>query len=308
MHSKSLIAATVLSFAAWLSPAAAEPPRVVATIKPVHSLVAGVMQGVATPHLLLKGAASPHAYAMTPSDAAALQGADLVVWVGEGMETFLLKPMAALPKRTRVLALDDAPGIALLDVREGGAWDEHDDHGHEHGHEHEEAKDMHLWLDPMNAQRAVEALADTLSGMDPANAARYAANAEAVLARLDTLDGELRETLAPLRGRPYIVFHDAYHYFEQSYGLSAVGSITVNPDVAPGAKTLRAIRKKLTDSKARCVFREPQFTPKLVATVTEGLSVKTGILDPLGADLPEGPDAYFLLMRNLADGLRTCLM
>ena len=316
MHSRNLLAAALLALTAQLAPAAAEPPRVVATIKPVQSLVAGVMQGVAQPHLLLKGAASPHAYAMTPSDAAALQGADLIVWVGEGMETFLLKPLAALPQRTRILPLDAVPGITLLDLREGGDWDEHDhDHGHGHdakdhdAHEDEhEQKDMHLWLDPINAQRIVEAVADALSELDPANAARYAANADAVLARIDGLDGELRDRLAPLRDRPYIVFHDAYHYFEQSYGLTAVGSVTVNPEAAPGAKSLRAIRKKLVDSKARCVFREPQFTPKLVATVTEGTPVRTGVLDPLGADLPEGPDAYFLLMRNLADGLRACLL
>lgn len=290
--------------------AAAEPPRVVVTIKPVHSLVAGVMQGVGTPHLLLKGAASPHAYAMAPSDATALQAADLVVRVGEGLETFLQKPLKALPKKTKVLTLDDAPGLTLLDIREGDAWGEHD-HGHEgHGHEghdHDE-KDMHLWLDPMNGQAIVEAAVDSLAALDPANAARYADNGKAVIARLEALDDDLRQRLAPLRGIPYVVFHDAYQYFEQSYGLGAVGSITLNPDVAPGAKRLRAIRKTLTDSKARCVFREPQFAPKQVATVTEGSTVKTAVLDPLGADLPEGPDAYFTLMGNLAEGLRGCLL
>lgn len=314
MLPKMLLASALLALSTQISPAAAEPPRVVATIKPVHSLIAGVMLGVGTPYLLLKGAASPHAYAMTPSDAAALQSAGLVVWVGEGLETFFLKPLSTLPDRTRVLALDEAPGVTLLDIREGDDWDEHDhDHGHgdkhDHaGHDEHEQKDMHLWLDPLNAQRIVETAAHTLSEMDPTNAARYAANAEAMLSRLDGLDGELRGSLMPLRDRPYIVFHDAYHYFEQSYGLKAVGSIAVNPEVSPGAKRLRAIRKKLVDSKARCVFREPQFAPKLVATVTEGTTVRTGVLDPLGADLPEGPDAYFTMMRNLADGLRACLL
>ena len=303
--------------ALWLSlvsiPAAAEAPRVVVTIKPVHSLVAGVMQGAGVPHLLLKGAASPHAYAMTPSDAAALQAAGLVIWVGEGLETFLRKPLKALPETTRVLALDDAPGMTLLDIRQGDGWGEHDhDHGksgaHGHGDHGHDEKDMHLWLDPMNAKAIVEAAVNALSALDPANRDLYVRNGAAVTARLDALDDDLRRQVAPLREAPYIVFHDAYQYFEQSYRLGAVGSITINPEAAPGAKRLRAIRKTLVDSKARCVFREPQFAPKLVATVIEGTTVRTGVLDPLGADLPDGPDAYFTLMSNLAAGLRECLL
>ena len=338
---------------------AGEAPKVVTSIAPVHSLVAGVMEGVGEPDLLVRGGGSPHSYSLRPSEAQALQQADLVFWIGDDMEVFLRKPLEALAGDAEVVELANAPGIRLLDNREGGAWEghdhhgeseghddhghgahaeakhehddhAHDDHGHDdHGHDdhaHEEhghddhdhgehghddhahgEKNLHIWLDPHNAKRIVEAAVAELSKQDPANAARYRSNGEAVLARLDALDEELASTMESIRELPFIVFHDAYHYFEDRYGLNAAGSITVSPDRAPGAKRLSEIREKVADAGAVCVFSEPQFEPALVDTVVEGTPARTGVLDPLGAEIEPGPAAYETLLRNLANDLRTCL-
>ena len=332
----------------------AAAPEVVVTIKPVHSLVAAVMDEVAEPTLLVKGAASPHSYSLRPSDAKALNQARLVFWVGEGLESFLIEPLEALSDKAKVVEVATLPGIGLRDTREGGAWERHvhdegeehdhdghaseagghahekDDHDHaaghaEHGHDehahdehahdehahaehgHAEGKDMHLWLDPANAKAIVEAAVKSLSDIDPANAGRYQANGKAALARLDALDEELKAALAPVKGAPFVVFHDAYQYFEAHYGLNAVGSISVSEGRAPGAKRLREVRAKIAETGARCVFAEPQFEPALVATVIEGTSARTGVLDPVGADLAEGPEAYGEILRGLAGALNKCL-
>ncbi len=313
-------------------PAWSGPPEVVVSIKPLHSLVASVMGDVGVPSLLLKGSASPHGYSLRPSDAKALNRAKLIFWVGEGMETFLVEPLEALSGQARLIEIAELPEIELLDAREGGAWevhahDDHEEHAeaehhaerHEHAdeakdHEHaehaghtEHDKNLHLWLDPHNAEVIVKAAVKALGEADPANAARYQANGEATLAELEMLDGELRRDLSPVKDTPFVVFHDAYHYFEAHYGLTAVGSISVDEGRTPGAKRLREVREKIVQSGARCVFSEPQFEPALVATVIEGTPARTGVLDPLGAELAAGPAAYGQIMRGLAASLNKCL-
>lgn len=321
---RSLAAAAVLALAAAV--ARADAPQVVASIMPVHSLVAGVMDGVGEPVLLVKGGGSPHTYSLRPSEAAALQDADVIFWIGPGLEAFLETPLEALPHHARVVALHEVDGVTLLPYRAGGAWEkhmhhhgeghadhdvhEHEEHAaeHHHGDEHEHgAMDMHIWLDPDNARAMVAGIVASLSSADPANAARYAANGEAMTARIDAVDKELTAELAPDRGRPYVVFHDAYQYFDHHYGLSPVGSITLSPDRAPGAGRLMAIREKIKDTGATCVFAEPQFEPAVIGTVVEGTGARTGVLDPLGADLTPGPDAYPTLLRNLGAALTACL-
>lgn len=306
---------------------AAEPPQVVVSIKPIHSLVAAVMQGSAEPKLLIPSGASPHTYSLKPSDARALQQADLVFWVGDGLETFLLKPLAALPARAQVVELAEAPGVTLLPYREDGPWEAHDhaaghadahDHGrvdkHEphdegHDHEHEAGKlDMHVWLDAGNAQAMVRAAAAALTSADPERAETYAANAERTIARLQSMDGALRAELTPLAGRAYVVFHDAYQYLEHRYGLTPAGSITVSPERQPSAQRVRAIRAKVAGAGAVCVFSEPQFEPALVKTLIEGTPARTGVLDPDGGiGIPPGPDAYFTMMQDLGNSMRGCL-
>ena len=281
---------------------------VVASIEPVHSLVAAAMQGAGTPHLIVQGGSSPHAYSLKPSDAAALQEAAVVVWVGEGLEAFLEPAIETLSDEARVVELAEAPGLTTLPYREGGTWDAHDDEHeseeHEHGHDD---IDMHLWLDPENAKAMVNAVAAALIEADPDNSGIYTANARIMAYRLDQLIEETEYDLAPVKDVPFVVFHDAFQYFDTRFGLNNVGSITVNPEQQPGAQRLQQIRARIADLGARCVFAEPQFEPRLVQVAVEGTEARTGTLDPLGADLPDGPELYFELMRRNAAALKACL-
>jgi zinc transport system substrate-binding protein len=323
-------------------PVAGAEIDVVASIKPVHSLVAGVMQGIGEPVLLVKGTGSEHSYNLRPSQARALEQAEVVFWVGETMETFLVKPLEALAGNAKVIELWQVPGLTLLATREGGMWeahehgddpagadadhhkgehaDEHEDEGEHAAHEGEHAEeheagadrahgetDMHIWLDPGNAKVLAAAIATELADADPENAAIYRANAERLRQQLDELDRSLEDRLATVANRPYVVFHDAYQYFEHRYGVKAVGAITINPTVRPGAQRLGEIHERLERLDAACVFAEPQFEPTLVQTVIEGTNAQTGVLDPLGAGLDVGPDQYFQLMNSLADSLVNCL-
>ena len=294
---------------------AADAPKVVVSIKPIHSLVAAIMQGVGTPDLIVDGAASPHTYALKPSNARSLQEAKVVFWVGPGMEAFLQKPLAALGSNATIVELDDAPGITKLKFREGGAFEPHDDgdeheasDDHAHGHDHDHGEfDTHLWLDPHNAKAMVSEITTSLVAADPVNALTYQANQKALNDKLDALDTEIASTLAPVKDKPFIVFHDAYQYFEHRYGVRVSGSITVSPETIPGAQRVAEIHSKVADLGATCVFAEPQFEPKLVNVVLEGTSAKSGTLDPEAATLPQGPDLYFDLMRGIASSLKACL-
>jgi zinc transport system substrate-binding protein len=306
---------------------------VVVSIKPVHSLVAGVMEGTVEPTLLVKGTGSEHSYSLRPSEARALEQAEVVFWVGETMETFLVKPLQALASDATVVELWEAPGLVLLGTREGGMWQAHE-HGHgdahadgegehaeeheaedaaEHEGEHAEADhahgetDMHVWLDPGNAKVLTATIATVLSEADPENASIYHANAARLRQQLDELDGSLEDKLATVADRPYVVFHDAYQYFERRYGVKAVGAIAINPTLRPSAQRLEEIHERLEEFDAACVFAEPQFEPALVDTVIEGTNAKKGVLDPLGAALDTGPNQYFQLMNDLADSLVNCL-
>ncbi len=302
-----------LMVAASNTPAAAKP-KVVVTIKPLHALVAGVMIGVGTPDLLVKGAASPHTYALKPSDARLLNGADLFFRMSERVEPFTVKVTKSLPKRVQVVTLRNAPGLELLEIRTGTTFERHTDGGHKHDHDHDrdhadeaDTIDGHAWLDPDNAKAMVASIEQALSAKDPANAAVYKANAQALTAKLDALAAELEQALQPVAGKAYIVFHDAFQYLEKRYGLNAAGSISISPEVPPSAKRLTELRKKVTSLAATCVFAEPQFDTRLVKNLIEGTPARTGTLDPEGGRLEPGPELYFALMRELAANLRGCL-
>jgi zinc transport system substrate-binding protein len=302
-----------LGLFAIAAPTLAEAPRVVATTKPVHSLVAAVMGDVGTPDLIVKGAASPHTYSLRPSDAANLEAADVVFWTGHGLELFLEDSIGTLAPNAAIVALSENPAIDLLPVRAGGAFEAHaddDDDGHAHEHEHEhdhDAMDMHFWLDPVNAVAMVSQIAATLSEADPEHADAYAANAAAESARLTELVAAVEARLAPVKDKPFIVFHDAYQYFERRFGLAVAGSITVTPDTLPGAQRVRDLHARVAAAGAACVFAEPQFEPAVVNTIIEGTAAKAGTLDPEGAGLTEGADLYPQLIAGLADGLLACL-
>ena len=297
-------------------------PNVAASIKPIHSLVSSVMEGIAAP-LLLVEAGSPHTYSLKPSQAKYLQEVDAVFWVAHDVETFLEKPLELIPKKTAVVELGETEGLIELSLREGGLFDshghddhdkhdEHDDHDkHDNHAKHDDQghgeHDPHFWLDPLNAKVMVREIQQQLASIDPLNAARYESNAKETEARLDKLVIEIEAELAGLQGSEFITFHDAYQYFENRFGVKAIGTITVSPEVMPGAKRLKELREKVKSSKATCVFSEPQFQPKVVAVLTDGTDAGTGVLDPLGAELKPGIDLYPTLIRQMAKALKDCL-
>jgi zinc transport system substrate-binding protein len=292
---------------------AAEPaPRVVVSIPPVHALVARVMAGIGSPELLIPGQVSPHSFALRPSDARRLASADLIVWVGPGLETSLPGPLATLAGAARQLAVIDAPGIEHLAVREGGVWGEHaheeaeaPTHNHElHG---DAAIDAHIWLDTGNARAIVAAVADALVAIDTAHADAYAANRDAAQAELAALTEELHARLAPVRDRPFVVLHDAYQYFERQYALTAVGAIVFTPDIRAGARRLVELRAEIRARNARCIFAEPQVALGQMQAVAEGTGARIGTLDPIGAALTPGADLYAQMMRDLAADAIDCL-
>lgn len=295
-------------------------PHVVVSTKPLHSLVAQVMAGVGEPDLLVTGNTSPHTYSLRPSDAAALEAADIVFWTGHGLELFLEGSLDILANDALVVELVRAPGIKLLPLRDGGvlenqAADEdgegighrHDYDDHHNYHHHDGVGDMHFWLDPGNATYMVDAMAAALSDADPDNAATYSANAASTIVELEALASQIEKRLEPLRGRRFIVFHDAFQYFEDRFDLALVGSITVSPEIAPGAQRIEELRRAVVELGAICVFAEPQFEPAIVETVIEGTEAKAGILDPEGGNLPAGRDHYAALLNGLADNLVACL-
>lgn len=337
------LAALLLASAAMIGASnAMAAPNVVVSIKPIHSLVAAIMDGIAEPQIIVDGGASPHTYSLKPSNARALENADVVFWVGDGLEKFLEKPLESLAGKATVIELDDAPGIERLKFREGGPFEAHDhgeheghdhaeaeghdhegqdhahegekghahesenEHAHEDGHEHDEY-DMHLWLDPANAKAMAVEIEKTLMTADPANAKTYQDNTKKLVDNLDALDKELAAAVAPIKDKPFIVFHDAYQYFEHRYGVKTAGSITVSPENMPGADRIKQIQAKVKELNATCVFAEPQFEPKLVNVVIEGTNAKSGTLDPEAGTLEAGPDLYFKLMRGIASSLKNCL-
>lgn len=317
--------------------------NVVTSVKPVHSLVAAVMQGVGEPDLIIEGAGSPHNYALKPSQARMLEQASVIFWVGEELEAFLEKPLETVGANAKSVALINAHDLIKLELREGGAFEDHghdeeaahddhdhaetaqaahdDDHDHDHDHDHDQkeaaeagheghdhgAFDAHVWLDPANAKAMVHEIEEVLVAADPDNATQYEANAEAVMGKLDALILEVSAELEPVKDKGFIVFHDAYQYFENRFGIMAAGSITVSPEVMPGAQRVREIQTRLMEVGVSCVFAEPQFEPKLISTIIEGTSAKSGIIDPLGADLEAGPELYFQIIRNMATSIKTCL-
>ena len=284
--------------------AADAPPDVIASIAPIHSLAAGVMDGIGAPALLVTGGRTPHEFALRPSDVRRLRSAKLVIWVGPVLEPHLARAIDAQARNARIVTLMARPEIRLLPARRGDAWETH-----EHGHDHAERdrSDPHVWLSPGNAAAIASVIARELAALDPAHGARYAANAARNEGRIRALDTELARRLAPIREQRYLVFHDAYRYFESHYRLSPLGAVSLVAGRAPGARRMTQLRDWAQQGKARCIFREPQFAPAAVATIRKGTGLAEGVLDPLGASIAPGPDHWFALMNGLADGLTSCL-
>ena len=326
---------SILSILTFFTPANAEI-KVVASIKPIHSLASYLMDGIAKPDLIVDGYASPHGFAMKPSHAKMLQNADLIFWVGEDLESFLEKPLSSIAKKAEKIELMETKGLQVLKFRERNIFDEHDhddhdhddhgkkedDHDHDHddhgkkeddhddhghddhdGHAHGEF-DPHIWLDPINAKAMLNEMAEHLIENDPKNEAKYKSNLAKALQEIDKLTIDVMTDLSSSVAS--IVFHDAYQYFEKRFNVNILGAFTVNTDVMPGAEQLAEIREIIEHDKVACVFSEPQFNPDIIKAVAKDMNIKTGVVDPLGATLDPGKDLYFNLIRNMSASFKGC--
>ena len=320
---------TILSLVSFITPVNADV-KVVTSIKPLHSLASYLMDGVGKPDLIVDGYASPHGFSMKPSHAKMLQNADLIFWVGEGMENFLEKPLNSIAKKAEKIELMETKGLQVLKFRERNIFDEHDhddhddhakkeddhdDHDHDdhgkkeddhddhEGHNHGEY-DAHIWLDPINAKVILFEMSKHLIELDAKNESVYRDNLSKAYNEIDKLTkdvtAELDQSVAS------IVFHDAYQYFEKRFNINILGAFTVNTDVMPGAEQLAEIREIIEHDKVSCVFSEPQFNPDIIKAVAKDMNIKTGVIDPLGATLDSGKDLYFKLIKNMSESFKGC--
>jgi zinc transport system substrate-binding protein len=278
--------------------------KVLTSIKPLQLIATAVQDGVAIPEVLLPPGASPHNYALRPSDVRKVQSVDLMYWIGPDMEGFL--PRVLNGRTLPSVAVQDLPGMKLRRFAE-------DSHSHaedadEHDHDHRPGSlDAHLWLSPINARVIAAKMAADLSAADPANAARYQSNLKAFDERLDALDLRLKKRLAGIEGKPYFVFHEAFDYFEDAYGLKHTGVFSVAAEVQPGAQHVAAMRARLQEVGKTCVFSEPPLRPRLAETLVAGLPVKLAELDALGGYTPATAQGYEQVMEKLGNDLAGCL-
>jgi zinc transport system substrate-binding protein len=337
---------SLICFFTLIASAKAEP-KVVVSIKPVHSIVTSVMKGVGEPSLLIDGSTSPHNFTLKPSQAKSLQEANVIIWVSHNLETFLERSLENVSPKTKVLEISDIKNLVTHEFREHddhdghkdeakhddhddhgdhkheAKHDDHDDHGdHKHeakhddhddhagheGHNHEAGGvDPHLWLDTQNMIVIAEEVTNTLVETDPANADKYKANSKALKAKLTDLNGQLEAIVKTSKGKPYVVFHDAYQYFEKQYGLKAPTPITINPETPPGAARIKEIKHEVEEQSITCLFSEPQFSPKVLDVIAENTGAKISSIDPLGSTIAKGEDHYFQSMLNLANTINDCL-
>jgi len=307
--------------------------NVVTTIKPLHSLISSVMEGVGKPSLIIEGTNNPHTFVFKPSHAEMIENADIVFWIGEDLEAFMEKPLDSLAKNAKTISFMDLASIEKLKFREQNIFDDHDDHGHkddehddhddhdghddEHdghddhddhaghhdGHNHGEF-DAHIWLDPANAKEMVLEISHELSEIDPSNKSKYEDNASKTIVALDKLIEEVDKSLS--KDISYIVFHDAYQYFEKRFGVIPAGALTLNPDVLPGAKQIADIQDVINDKGIKCIFSEPQYNPKIIETLGNDMNISTGVMDPLGAYIDAGPSMYSDLINGIANSIKDC--
>ncbi len=315
--------------------------NVVTTIKPLHSLISSVMEGVGKPSLIIEGTNNPHTFVFKPSHAEMIENADIVFWIGEDLEAFMEKPLESLAKNAKTISFMDLASIKKLKFREQNIFDDHDDHGHDdhddHGHKDDDHDDhddhdghddehdghddhddhaghhdghnhgefdAHIWLDPANAKEMVLEISHELSEIDPSNKSKYEDNASKTIVALDKLIEEVDKSLS--KDISYIVFHDAYQYFEKRFGVIPAGALTLNPDVLPGAKQIADIQDVINDKGIKCIFSEPQYNPKIIETLGNDMNISTGVMDPLGAYIDAGPSMYSDLINQIANSIKDC--
>ena len=297
--------------------------KVVTTIKPLHSLISRIMETRGEPQLIIEGTNNPHTFVFKPSHANMIEEADIVFWIGEDLEAFMEKPLNSLAKNAKKIAFMDSDSIEKLKFREENIFDDHDDHddhdghddeheghddqddhaGHHDGHNHGEF-DAHIWLDPENAKEMVKIIRDELIKIDPDGQRQYSVNAAGATLELDNLINSVEKELS--KDISYIVFHDAYQYFETRFGVKSAGALTLNPDVLPGAKQIADIQDLINDKGIKCIFSEPQYNPKIIETLGNDMNISTGVMDPLGAYIDAGPSMYSELINEIANSIKNC--
>ena len=302
--------------------------KVVTTIKPLHSLISNVMDGVGEPSLIIEGSTSPHSFVLKPSHAKLIEQADIIFWIGEDIETFMEKPLESIAKNAKKISFMELSSIEKLKFREENIFEheDHDDHGHgekkdhdDHGHgekkdhddhgdghegHHHGEFDAHIWLDPANAKEMLHEIAHELADLDPANADKYESNADNTIKSIDNMISSVNSSIN--KDAKFIVFHDAYQYFEKRFGVATAGALTLNTDVLPGAKQISEIQEVIAEKDIKCIFSEPQFNPKIIETIAQDTGIKTGVLDPLGSIFDAGKSQYFTLINDLGDKLKDC--
>ena len=300
--------------------------KVVTTIKPLHSLISRIMETRGEPQLIIEGTNNPHTFVFKPSHAKMIEEADIVFWIGEDLEAFMEKPLNSLAKDTKKIGFMDSESIEKIEFREKNIFDDHDGHedeheGHEdddHGHkdddhddDHKDAHahahgefDPHIWLDPENAKEMVKIIRDELIKIDPEGQRQYSVNTAGATLELDNLINSVEKELS--KDISYIVFHDAYQYFENRFGVIPAGALTLNPDVLPGAKQIADIQDVINDKGIKCIFSEPQYNPKIIETLGNDMNVSTGVIDPLGAFIDAGPTMYVELINGIANSIKEC--
>ena len=307
--------------------------KVVTTIKPLHSLISRIMETRGEPQLIIEGTNNPHTFVFKPSHAKMIEEADIVFWIGEDLEAFMEKPLNSLAKDTKKIGFMDSESIEKIEFREKNIFDDHDGHeeeheghedeheGHEdddHGHkdddhddDHKDAHahahgefDPHIWLDPENAKEMVKIIRDELIKIDPEGQRQYSVNTAGATLELDNLINSIEKELS--KDISYIVFHDAYQYFENRFGVIPAGALTLNPDVLPGAKQIADIQDVINDKGIKCIFSEPQYNPKIIETLGNDMNVSTGVMDPLGAFIDAGPTMYVELINGIANSIKEC--
>ena len=309
----SLIAPTLILISALNRPSAAME-SIVVTIKPIHSLVSSVTKGISSPYLIIRGASSPHTYSLRPSDAKKIRGAKLIFRIDDNLENFLTKSLKTLGRRARIVTLSETKGLTELKYRSLEDFTSihkgHDDHKSHKGHEghHHGGTDLHLWMDPKNAIQFVHKIETELKNADPKNSETYSVNANQLRKQLNNMIKNISSQVRLLKKRPFIVFHDAYQYYEKRFGLKAGGIITLNPKVPPSVKQVSNIRKELKSVGAACIFQEPQFNQRISKAIARDTGTKVLSIDPLGAAIEPGPALYVTLLGNITTSFKNCLM
>ena len=335
-----LLTLTSFVFLSINSVLAAETKGVITTIQPINALVNAVIGNTGKTISIVPADMTPHNFKLKPSDAKKLQDANLIFYVSDQLESNIVKFFENLPKKVITVNIMEETGITHLPIRDNEAWERHDHNDHDnhskkhddhddhdkhgkkhddhddhdkHGKKHDDhddhqvKEDVHIWLSPDNAIKIVNKVNEELSLFFPENKKIYNDNSSKFIKKINNLKKELTKDLAPIKDKPFIVFHDAYQYFEKTFGLNAVGSVALEGGVASSPKQISFIKDKIIKSNASCVFQEPQFDSKLVKIVVEGTNTQIGTLDPLGVDIKTTSDFYLQLLKNMSKSLKECL-